>query len=163
MAREDFEGMYDLPSMEDEEIRDLIAEQLTDHGGIDPDAFDVRVESGRVTLSGRVGTERELQAIEQVLTDVIGVSDLNNELVVDELRRIEQPEAADEAAAERLATEGNNAGGANHTEDSAEHLLTDTASEQFGTGDVGEAIERGYSYNPPTSPGQEGSRSRENH
>lgn len=163
MARDDFEGMYDLPSMNDEEIRELIADQLTDYADIDPETFEVRVESGRVTLSGRVGTEHELQAIEQVLTDVIGVSDLNNELVVSELRRAEQPEAADEATAERLAAEGNNAGGANRTEDSAEHLLTDTASEQFGTGDVGEAIERGYSYNPPTSPRQEGSRSRENH
>lgn len=163
MAREDFEGMYDLPSMEDEEIRALIADQLAEHAQIDPDNFEVRVESGRVTLSGRVGTESELEAIEQVLVDVIGVTELDNELVVSELRRTEQPEAADEAVAERLATEGNVSGAADHTEDSAEHLMTDTASEQFGTDDVREAIERGYSYNPPTEPRQEGSRSREDH
>lgn len=162
MAR-DFEGMYDLPSMDDEEIRELIADQLADYGDIDPDTIDVQVEAGRVTLTGRVGTEHELQAIEQVLTDVLGVQDLNNEIMVDESRRAEQPEAADEANADRVAREGNNRGGANRTEDSAEHLLTDTASEHFGTGDVREAIERGYSYNPPSGPIQEGSRSAENH
>lgn len=162
MAR-DFEDMYDLPSMEDEEIRDLIADQLSEHAQIDQDNFEIQVESGRVTLSGRVGTEAELHAIEQVLTDVIGVSDLNNEIVVDETRRYELPEAADDAHVERLALEGNTSAGANRTEDSAEHLLTDTAAEHFGTGSVQEAVERGYSYNPPTSPVQEGSRSVEDH
>ena len=32
-----------------------------------------------------------------------------------------------------------------------------------GTGNVSEAIERGYSYNPPTEPLQEGSEAREDH
>ena len=59
--------------------------------------------------------------------------------------------------------EGRHRGGANRTEDSAEHLLRDTASELLGTGDMREAIERGYSYNPPTEPIQEGSSSKEDH
>jgi hypothetical protein len=39
----------------------------------------------------------------------------------------------------------------------------DTAAEQFGTDDVTEAIERGYSYEAPHGPIQEGTESREEH
>lgn len=39
--------------------------------------------------------------------------------------------------------------------------MRDTASELSGTSDMGEAIERGFSYNPPTEPVQEGSWSKE--
>ncbi|HSJ14605.1 MAG TPA: BON domain-containing protein [Longimicrobiales bacterium] len=160
---EDFEGMYDLSSMDDGEIRALIREQLEDYPELDVDRVDVAVVEGRVTLGGRVGTEQEYQAIEHVVTDVLGISEVHNDLVVDALTRGEQADAADDALAERMQNEGLSSGGASRTEDSAEHLLTDTAAEQFGTRDMGEAIERGYSYNPPDSPVQEGSISKENH
>jgi hypothetical protein len=159
----DYEGMYDLSSMDDGEIGELIREQLEDYAELDVERVEVAVEEGRVTLSGRVGTEQEYQAVEHVVTDVLGILDVRNDMVVDALTRGEQDEAADVALAERLTREGVSSGGANRTEDSAEHLLTDTAAEQFGTQDMGEAIERGYSYNPPDSPVQEGSLSKENH
>lgn len=162
MAR-DYEDIYDLSSMDDDEIRELIREQLSDYDHIDPDDVEVSVENGRVTLSGRVGTEHDYQAIEHVVTDVIGIKDVANELLVDETRRGEQPEAADEATAERIAADGGSRAGANRTEDTAEHLLRDTAAEQQGTDDMGAAIERGYSYNPPTRPVQEGVWSKEDH
>ena len=88
---------------------------------------------------------------------------VRNDMVIDELTRGEQHDAADVALADRMSSEGISRGGANRTEDSAEHLLTDTAAEHFGTGDMSEAIERGYSYNPPDTPVQEGSLSKENH
>lgn len=159
----DYEGMYDLSSMDDGEIGELIREQLEDYAELDVERVEVAVEEGRVTLSGRVGTEQEYQAVEHVVTDVLGIVDVRNDMVVDALTRGEQDEAADVALADRLTREGVSSGGANRTEDSAEHLLTDTAAEHFGTQDMGEAIERGYSYNPPDSPVQEGSLSKENH
>jgi hypothetical protein len=160
---DDFEDLYGLSDMDDDEIRELIRQQLQEHTRIDPDEIDVDVTDGRVRLSGRVGSEQDYQAIEHVLTDLIGLGAVSNEMMVDELRRGEQPEAADEANAARLEADGSHRGGANRTEDSAEHLLRDTASELHGTGNVSEAIERGYSYNPPTEPLQEGSESREDH
>lgn len=158
---DDYEDFYDIESMSDEEIRDLVREELDEHPDLDASGLDLAVSDGAVTISGRVGTEAELQEIEHVLTDVIGLN-VQNDLVVDELVRLEQPEAADKANS-RLYTAGGARGGADRTEDSAEHLLTDTAAEQFGTDDMGEAIERGYSYNPPERPVQEGTWSREDH
>lgn len=155
----DYEDFYDIESMTDEEVQELVREQLSEHPDIDADRLDLNVTDGQVSLSGRVGTEAELQIIEHVLTDVVGVR-VQNDLVIDELVRQEQSEAADDV---RRGADGSAHGGADRTEDSAEHLMSDTAAEQYGTDDMGEAIERGYSYNPPDTPVQEGTWSRENH
>lgn len=158
---DDYEDFYDVESMTDEEIQALVRDELSGHPDIDASGLDFAVAEGHVTVSGRVGTEAEFQVIEHVLTDVIGLK-VSNDLVIDELVRQEQPEAADSANS-RLYAGGQARGGADRTEDSAEHLLKDTAAEQFGTDDMGEAIERGYSYNPPDTPIQEGTWGKENH
>jgi hypothetical protein len=158
---QDYEDFYDIESMTDEEVQAVVREQLAERPDIDADGIDIGVADGKVSLSGRVGTEAELQIIEHILTDVLGVP-VNNELMVDELLRQEQNEAADTANA-RLYAAGSARGGADRTEDTAEHLLNDTAAEQYGTEDMGEAIERGHSYNPPDTPVQEGTWGRENH
>lgn len=155
----DYEDFYDIESMTDEEVQELVREQLAEHPDIDADGIELSVADGQVSLSGRVGTEAEFQIIEHVITDVIGVP-VQNELVIDELVRQEQSEAADLS---RRSTGGSAHGGADRTEDSAEHLMRDTAAEQYGTDDASEAIERGYSYNPPETPVQEGTWSKENH
>jgi hypothetical protein len=160
MAR-DYEQFGDIESMNNEEIEKLVREELDDYPDLDVTGLEFRAEGGRVTVSGRIGTEAEYQQIEHVLTDVIGVQ-VENELVIDELVRQEQPEAADEANA-RAYARGSGSGGADRTEDTAEHLLSDTAADQFGTSDAAEAIERGYSYNPPDTPIQEGTLNKENH
>jgi hypothetical protein len=162
MAR-DYENIDDLESLPDDELRAVIVERLSEYPELDVDLVDVRVEDGQITLSGRVGTEGELQQFEHVVTDVLGLTAVSNEIVVDELVRADYPEAADEAAVQRAMDEGPTGGHADRTSDTADHLLVDTAAEQFGTDDVGEAIERGYSYEPPTGPIQEGTESRETH
>ena len=161
---QDYEGIHDIESMDDGEIRELVEQELSETPDIDPDDVTVRVTEGRVTLEGRVGTEAELQAAEHVVTDLLGIKDVRNNLVVDELRRGEQSEAADFAAGDRSgrADAGSTAPG-DRTSDTAEHLMNNTAGEQFGTSDVSEAISEGLSYNPPDNPVQEGSWSRENH
>jgi hypothetical protein len=158
---EDYEDFYDIESMTDEEIRELVGDELEQRPDLDATGLELSVRDGRVTVSGRVGTEAELQIIEHVLTDVIGVK-VDNDLVIDELTRQQQPSGADAANA-RVYGQGSAHGGADRTEDSAEHLLDDTAAEQYGTDDVGEAIERGYTYNPPDTPVQEGTWNRESH
>lgn len=158
---QDYEDFYDIESMTDEEVQAVVREQLAERPDLDADGIELSVADGKVSLSGRVGTEAELQIIEHILTDVLGVP-VNNELMVDELLRQEQNEAADTANA-RLYAAGSARGGADRTEDTAEHLLNDTAAEQYGTEDMGEAIERGHSYNPPDTPVQEGTWGRENH
>jgi hypothetical protein len=156
--------MYDIDSMDDGELKSLIEQELSEHPDLGGEDVTIQVASGRVTVEGRVGTEVEYQAIEHVITDLIGIKEISNDLVVDGLRRDEQPEAADELAAERAARGDSGSDGAgDQTSDEAQHLMDDTAGEQFGTSDMGEAIQQGYSYHPPDNPVQEGTWSRENH
>lgn len=161
MAR-DFEDFYDIENMTDEELRILVREELDEYPDLDASGLDIAVRNGRVRVSGRVGTEAEYQQVEHILTDVLGV-ETRNEMVVDELTRIEQPAAADEANMRVYARPRGRRGGADRTEDTSAHLLDDTGADQFGTADMGEAVERGYSWNPPDTPIQEGIENRENH
>ncbi len=159
----DFGDTRSLEELTDGELRQLIHDRLRSNDAlIDETDIEIHVVAGAVTLTGRVGTEGDLQRIEQVITDEIGVIDVTNNIGIDENLRGMQPMAADDAAmfdADVRATSG----GADRTEDSAEHLMDDRAAEQYGTRDVSEAIERGYSYEPPDSPTSEGTRSREQH
>lgn len=160
---QDYEDIDDLGSLTDAELRARIVEQFKEYPELDGDLIDVNVSDGRVTLSGRVGTEREYQEFEHVATDVLGLQNVSNEIVIDEVVRAEYPEAADEAAVQRIREEGATGGGEDRTSDEAAHLLEDTAGEQFGTDDLHEAIERGFAYDPPSTPVQEGTESREQH
>ena len=160
---EDFDDLYDIENMNDDELKDLVLQELHDYPEIDVDLIEVNVRNGHVQLTGRVGTEQEIQQVEHVITDVLGISNVSNELVLDELTRGELSEAADDAFAETLAASPERSSTAPRTSDTAEHLMDDIDAEQFGTDDVQEAIERGTSYEPPDRPPQEGSNSRENH
>jgi hypothetical protein len=148
----DFDDLYDIDNMDDDEIRDLIRQEIEDTANLDPDLIEVEVEDGHVTISGRVGTEQEIQLIDQLLTDTLGLSEVSNELVLDQLVRGQRSEAADEAWVEE------NAGGSQlghkgiRTSDEASHLQADVDADQFGTGDPQEAVERGTTYDPPTGP-----------
>jgi hypothetical protein len=157
------DDIFDIENLSDEEISALVREELDEYPSLDATGLDIAVTDGRVRIAGRVGTEAEVQIIEQVLGDNIGLKDIANEVVVDELTRGLQDEAADVANAQLYDSPRGQRGGANRTEDTAAHLLDDTAAEQYGTGDMGEAIERGLSYNPPSTPIQEGTRSLEDH
>ena len=163
MPGRDFEGIHDIERMSDSELKSLIEQELTENPDIEEGDYRVAVSEGSVRLEGRVGTEQEYQAIEHVVTDLLGVKDVQNDLVVDSLRRGEQSQAADLAAADRsIRGDAGSDGAADRTSDEANHLMNDTAGDQFGTSDMSEAISQGFSYNPPDNPVQEGS-SRENH
>jgi hypothetical protein len=155
MAR-DYENLNDLGDLNDRELRDLVRSHLRDHNGIDPDDITVRVADGAVTLEGRVGTDAERRIAEHVLTDVVGLASVENNLVVDAIRRAESPLAMDDHLAEEDRTEGLMLGDrAVPFSPEAEHLADGHEEDPMGTTDVGKAIQEG-AWIPPESPTQEG-------
>jgi Predicted periplasmic or secreted lipoprotein len=140
-------------------MRALIRERLDEQVSFDPADVEVEVNRGVVRVSGRVGTENELRVVEHLLTDVIGVSRVENDIFVDTNRRAESPAAIDEHLADEAAHEGLLLGDRPRSESpEAEHLTEDLAAETNGTTDVGEAISQGIPWNPPDSPTPEGLR-----
>src|SRR5215213_7750892 len=106
MAR-DYEDIHDIDDLSEDELSALVREHLRGNNSIDADDISVRAtDDGVVVLNGRVGTEAELRIAERVLTDVLGLSNVRNELVVDPMRRAESPIDPDEHAAEVDAEEG---------------------------------------------------------
>jgi osmotically-inducible protein OsmY len=86
MAR-DYEDLQNLDQLDDREIRDLVRERLAGHNGLDIDDIVVDVRNGAIALSGRVGTESERRIAEHILTDVLGVEEFTNDIVIDPIRR----------------------------------------------------------------------------
>ena len=156
MASE-FENVHDLDDLNDRELRDLVRSHLRAHNGLDADYITIRTDDGAVVLEGRVGTDYERRVAEHVLTDVIGVSNVRNDLVVDANHRAESPLDIDDHLVEEERTEGLLLGDRPvplSTE--SEHLTEDLESRLYGTSDVGRAIADGTPWIPPESPTQEG-------
>lgn len=160
---DDFENLYDLGNLSDADLKDLVLEELSEYPELDVDLIEVSVRNAAVTLSGRVGTEQEMQQVEHVLTDVLGVESVSNELVVDQLTRGERSEAADDAAMEESLGNPQLAEGTLRTSDEASHLTENLPAEQYGVDDPSEASKRGVTYEPPVRPVREGTESRELH
>lgn len=154
MAR-DYEEIHRPDELDDEELRTLVRERLADNGGVDVDNVTVRVRDGVVHLLGRVGTEAEARVAERVLTDVIGLTDYRNELVVDALRRSEAPEAADEEIHHDRGADILGDRPIPHSPE-AEGMVEDLEAELYGTHDVMDAIANGESYTPPERATPEG-------
>lgn len=159
----DYEDLYSIGDLDDDELHDLILQQLSEYPELDPDLLDIQVEDGFVTLAGRVGSEAELQEIEQVVADVLGIANYSNEVLVDELVRAEQNEAADVSVAEDREVDAQIGEEGEATDPQADHLIEDLPGRLYGTHNVQAAISRGEAYEPPDRPVQEGSWSEENH
>ncbi len=155
---EDFEELFDLENLSDEELQRLIREELEDYDTVDADNILVRVRNGEVELSGRVGTEEERRIAEHVLTDVIGVTRYANNVVVDPIRRDTEPEAVDDHLGDAAARGEDQLGGTEfmRTDPEAEHLTDDVERRLHGTHDLQDAISEGFSWSPPDSPTPEG-------
>lgn len=156
MAR-DFENLHDLDDLNDDELRELVRTHLQAHSGVDPDDISVRVVDGTAVLEGRVGTDAERRIAEHVITDVVGLASVQNNLVVDPIRRAESPMAIDDHLAEDDRTAGLALGDRPVSlSPEAEHLEEDLDARLFGTTDVGKSIQDGTAWIPPESPTQEG-------
>ncbi len=154
---DDYDNTDEIRNLSDEELHAHVRAELASRNGFDSDDIELAVRDGAVTLSGRVGTEEELRIVEHVLTDVIGIEEVTNNLVVDELRRAVSPEAIDE----HLADEEQHSGlllGDVPRQFSAEsaHLADVGSSDPDGTRDLQEAMEEGEPWTPPESPTPEG-------
>ena len=164
MARQHGGDLYDLDHMTDDELRSLILQQFNDYGKLDAGWIEVDVRDGFVTLTGRVGTDGEVQIAEEIIHDVIGIQNYSNELLVDQLHRRDLSEAVDEAVMEEMETDEIHPGSAEqHHSDTAAHLADDLEAETFGTHDEGKAIQGGATYVPPDRPVGDGYGNRENH
>jgi hypothetical protein len=151
---DDYEDTFDLEDLDDEELQALVRSQLEDYDTIDADNILVKVKDGEVRLSGRVGTLAEREIADHVLSDVIGLTSYSNDLFVDEVRRDEAPEAADDAIAEAREDGEDQLGGDAdmNTDPTALREEDDLTADLYGTHDVQRAIEQGTSYEPPDSP-----------
>jgi hypothetical protein len=95
--------------------------------------------------------------VERVVTDLVGLKSVRNEIVIDPIRRAESPEPIDEHLVDEELHEGLLLGDMPRPDDpEAEHLRENTRAELFGTTDVQEAIEGAIPWNPPDGPTPEG-------
>jgi hypothetical protein len=154
---DDFDNSDEIQNLSDDELKRYILDELRSQKAFDVDDITVDVNDGAVRLSGRVGTEEELRIIDHVLTDVISVRKLNNELVIDELRRAVSPEAIDEHLADEEEHGGLLLGDVPRPlSPEAEHLADMGNDDSMGTHDVQESIESAEPWIPPESPTPEG-------
>lgn len=153
----DFDNTDEIRDLNDQELRRLVRERLADDSALDADDLLVEVSDGRVRLSGRVGTDGERRIADHILSDSIGLTDYENAVVVDPIRRAESPEAIDDHLVNEEMQEGRLLGNRPpQSSDEAEHLTEDLDTELFGTSDATEATESGAPWNPPTGPTPEG-------
>jgi hypothetical protein len=70
----------------DERIREMVCEALTEHEDIDATNIEVAVKGGDVVLSGTVEDRRQKRLAEDLVDQVSGVKDVQNQLRLDERR-----------------------------------------------------------------------------
>jgi hypothetical protein len=155
----DYEDFSSIEDLGDDELRQLVRQRLSEHSGLDIDDMVVEIDNGMVRLQGRVGTESELRIAEHVLTDVVGIPEVDNQLVVDAIRRDETPMDIEDHLQAELAVSGLMLGEMPEQESPEVHLARgdeDLEERMFGTVNPQDAIAHGTSYNPPMSPTPEG-------
>jgi hypothetical protein len=154
---DDFDNTDEIRNLSDDELLRHVREELASRKAFDIDDLELSVAGGAVTVSGRVGTEEELRIVDHVLTDVIGVASVTNNLVVDEIRRATSPEAIDEHLADEEEHGGLLLGDIPvPLSPEAEHLADTGGDDSMGTHDVQDAIENAEPWIPPESPTPEG-------
>lgn len=152
----DYEDIFDLDGLSDQELRELVRTELARHDGVDADSIVVRVSDGVVRLMGRVGTEGERRIADHVLSDVIGLRRFENEVVVDPIHRDEAPEEADESTAEVAEGSGEPLGDPDGPREGEYTNDDELDARLYGTHDVQAAIGEGMTWIPPEAPTQEG-------
>ena len=154
---DDFDNTDEIRNLSDDELLRLVRDELGAQKAFDIDDLELAVAGGALTVSGRVGTEEELRIVDHVLTDVIGVTDVTNNLVVDEIRRATSPEAIDEHLADEEEHGGLLLGDVPRPfSPEAEHLADMGPDDSMGTHDVRESIEGAEPWIPHESPTPEG-------
>jgi len=154
---DDFDNSDEIQNLSDAELKRYILDEFRSQKAFDVNDIGVDVNDGAVRLTGRVGTEEELRIIDHVITDVISVRNVQNEIVIDEIRRAESPEAIDEHIVDEEEHGGLLLGDVPRPlSPEAEHLADMAEDGSIGTHDVQESIESAEPWIPPESPTPEG-------
>jgi hypothetical protein len=74
----------DLQLMSDEEILEAVQEAYSEDARLNMNYIDIEVSDGTVTLNGRVSSDEELQIVDEVMTEVLGIDDYRSKVWVDE-------------------------------------------------------------------------------
>ncbi len=82
---------------------------------------------------------------------------------MDELRRADMPEGADDEVGHDESVAPQMGRAADQTSDTADHLIEHLDEEMYSTHDMQKAIQQGMNYEAPDRPVQEGTWSEENH
>jgi hypothetical protein len=156
-VEKDYEDLRDSDNLSDNELRAVVRDAFEQQMAVDPDDVEISVRSGVVNLAGRVGTDEELRIAERIVTDMVGIERVRNNIFVDPIRRAESPEAIDEHLVDEELHEGLLLGDKPRNQDpEAEHLQENLRAELFGTTDVQQSIEDAIPWNPPDGPTPEG-------
>lgn len=155
---DDFDNTDEIENLSDGELRQLVIDHIRDEPMLSGDAIKVHAQSGKVTVSGKVGTEEELRILDHFLTDSVGISDLTNNVVIDELYRARSPEASDEQPVDEEDQEilSDKAKPFGLESELADSPAVQSLEDPGGTHDVGKAIEDGEPWIPPEGPTPEG-------
>lgn len=154
---DDFDNSDEIQNLSDAELKRYILDELRSQKAFDVNDIGVDVNDGAVTLTGRVGTEEELRIIDHVMTDVISVRNVQNDLVIDEIRRAESPEPIDEHIADEEEHGGLLLGDVPRPlSPEADHLADMSEDGSVGTHDIQQSIESAEPWIPPESPTPEG-------
>ena len=154
---DDFDNSDEIENLSDAELKRYILDELGSQKAFDVNDITVDVNDGAVRLSGRVGTEEELRIVDHVITDVIAVRNVKNEIVIDEIRRAQSPEAIDEHIVDEEEHSGLLLGDyPRPLSPEAEHLADTGPDDAMGTHDIQESIESAEPWIPPESPTPEG-------
>lgn len=71
-------------NMSEEEVVEAILEALDEDGRINQDYVDISCVKGLITVNGRVSSEEELQALDEILGDVLELTKYKNNVWVDD-------------------------------------------------------------------------------
>jgi len=158
---DDFDNTDEMQNLSDDELVEYVRTQLKEQPMLDGDSLGIGAKDGRVIVTGTVGTEEELRILDHVLTDTIGLTDVQNNVVMDELYRAESPEAMYEHLVDEEEHSGLILSDASlpFTAES-EHLADmpeiDSLEDPGGTHEVIKAVEEGEPWIPPEGPTPEG-------
>jgi hypothetical protein len=90
----------------DERIREEVSELLTRDPDVDPGDVEVTVTGGEVTLTGTVDSRHTKRRIEDLLEDISGVKELNNQIRVKSSKQGEGPSSGSSSGSGSHSTAG---------------------------------------------------------
>jgi len=152
----DFEDNDDVEDLDDDELQQRVRQELNDQNDLDAASIVISVSDGVVHLSGRVGTDAERQIAGHVVTDVLGIVNVQNRIVADRIYRDHEPDelpaSGDEESDDGLVRPR----GRDQQDPEAAHLAEDAEEDLYGAEDAVEAVQDGTTWSPPSEPTPEG-------